>query len=70
MPNHPLGEEPFSEVQPKPPLTQLQDVPSSPVTGHESEEISACPSTLLRENVEDCSEVSSQSSLLQAEQTK
>ncbi|RMC19455.1 hypothetical protein DUI87_04066 [Hirundo rustica rustica] len=27
MPNHPLGEEPFPDIQPKPPLTQLQAIP-------------------------------------------
>ncbi|KAJ7401690.1 putative E3 ubiquitin-protein ligase UBR7 [Pitangus sulphuratus] len=54
VPNHP-------HIQPKPPLTQLQAIPSSPVTGHNSEEISACPSSSLCEEAVDCHNVSPQS---------
>ncbi|KAJ7402779.1 hypothetical protein BTVI_83504 [Pitangus sulphuratus] len=68
--NHPLHEEPFSNIQPKPSLTQLQTIPSGPVTGHYREEISAYPSSSSQEKVADCNEVSPQSPLLQAEQTK
>ncbi|TRZ26651.1 hypothetical protein HGM15179_000422 [Zosterops borbonicus] len=35
VPNHPLGEEPFPDIQTKPPLTQLQGISSGPVTGHD-----------------------------------
>ncbi|KAJ7395422.1 hypothetical protein BTVI_155053 [Pitangus sulphuratus] len=68
--NYPLGEEPFSNVQPKPPVTQLQAIPLGPVTGPQREEISACPFSSPDEEVVDCNDISLQSSLLQAEQTK
>ncbi|KAJ7416881.1 hypothetical protein BTVI_34398 [Pitangus sulphuratus] len=57
--NHPLGEESLSNIHPKPPLTQLQAVPSGPVTSHHREEISACPCSSPHEEVP-----------LQVEQTK
>ncbi|KAM4793343.1 uncharacterized protein ACIQIH_013099 isoform 1-T2 [Cyanocitta cristata] len=69
VPNHPLSEEPFRNVQPKPPLTQLQTIPSGPVTDHHREEISVCPSTSPHKEAVDCDEVSPQSPLFQAEQT-
>lgn len=43
VPNHPLAKTPFAEIQPKPPLTPLHAVSSSPVTDHESEETGTCP---------------------------
>ncbi|KAJ7404307.1 hypothetical protein WISP_146122 [Willisornis vidua] len=70
MPSHLLGEKPFPDIQPKPPLTQLHAIPSSPISGHESEEFGACPSASPREDVEDHNKVSPRSPLLQAEQTK
>lgn len=39
MSNH---EEAFPNIQPEPPLTQLQAIRSDPVTGYHKEEISAC----------------------------
>lgn len=42
--NHSLGDGPFLNIQPKPPLIQLHAVSLSPVSGHETEEISMCPS--------------------------
>lgn len=39
--NNPLGEKPFPKTQLEPPLTQLQDIPLGPVTGHQREEFSA-----------------------------
>lgn len=53
-PNYPLGEIPFPKTQLKPPLTQLQAIPSQPVPGHDSEEISAAP----QQDVVICKEVS------------
>ncbi|KAJ7417647.1 Calcium uptake protein 3, mitochondrial [Pitangus sulphuratus] len=70
VPNHPLGEEPFSNIPPKPSLTQLQTIPSDPVTGHHREEVGACSLSSPHKKVVDCNEVSPQSPLLQAEQTK
>ncbi|KAJ7401682.1 hypothetical protein BTVI_93221 [Pitangus sulphuratus] len=61
VPNHPLGEEPFSNIQLKPLLTQLQAVPLGPVTGHHREEISAYPASSPPEEIVDCNEVSPQS---------
>lgn len=55
--NHPLGEKPFCNIQPKPPLTQLHAIYSSPVTGHQREEIGTCPSTSPREEGADLNEV-------------
>lgn len=45
MPNYPLGEEPFPNIQTKPPLTVPHAIPSGPVTGHQRGDINACPST-------------------------
>lgn len=45
LPYHPLGEETFSNIKPEPRLTQLQAIPSSPVTDHHREEISVCHSS-------------------------
>lgn len=39
VPRHPLGENPFCDIQSKPPLTQVHSISLSPITGHESEEI-------------------------------
>ncbi|RMB92851.1 hypothetical protein DUI87_30745 [Hirundo rustica rustica] len=41
---HPLVEKPFPDIQPKPPLAQLQAIPLGPVTGHQREEVSVSPS--------------------------
>ena len=68
--HHPVGEEPFRNVQPKPPLAYLPAVPLGPIIGRQGEEISACPSSSSREDAVDRDEVSPQSLLLQAEQTK
>ena len=69
MPNHPLGEELFSNIQPKHPLTQLQAIPLGPVTGHHREEISACRcSCSCKEDVTVMR--SPLSPIFQAEQTK
>ncbi|KAJ7420327.1 hypothetical protein BTVI_21861 [Pitangus sulphuratus] len=70
VPNHPLGEESSSNIQLKPPLTQIHTTPLGPVTGHLREEISACPTSSPHKEVVDCNEVSPQSPLLQDEQTK
>lgn len=35
VPNHPLGEESFPDIQPKPPLTQPHATPVGPVPGGE-----------------------------------
>ncbi|KAJ7420261.1 hypothetical protein BTVI_22170 [Pitangus sulphuratus] len=43
--NHLLGEEPLSNIKPKPLLTQLQAIPWGSVTGHHRGEISTCPSS-------------------------
>ena len=67
MPSHSLGD---PDIQPKPPLTQLQAFPSGAVTGDQGEGISACLSTSPCEDAEDQNEVSPQSLLLQAEQNK
>ncbi|KAJ7403491.1 hypothetical protein WISP_150648 [Willisornis vidua] len=67
-PNHPLGEEPFSNIQPKPLLTQLQAIASNPVTGHHREEISVCPSSSTHKEV--LTAMRSPLSVLQAEQAK
>lgn len=40
MPNHALSEEPLPNTQPKPSLTQLHVIPSSPVIDHQRQEIS------------------------------
>lgn len=61
---------PFPDTQPRPPLTQLHTIFSSPATGHKSEKISTCPFTSPCVHVEGHNEVSPQSPLLQAEQTK
>ncbi|KAJ7418363.1 hypothetical protein BTVI_29591 [Pitangus sulphuratus] len=66
VPNHPLSEEPFSNIQPKPPLTSGHSLRS----GHQREEISVCSFSSLHKEVVDCYEVSPQSPLLQAEHTK
>ncbi|KAJ7413561.1 hypothetical protein BTVI_42991 [Pitangus sulphuratus] len=42
----PLGEEPLSNILPKPLLTQLQAISSGPVTGQHREEISVYPSVV------------------------
>ncbi|KAJ7395117.1 hypothetical protein BTVI_157924 [Pitangus sulphuratus] len=49
----------FPDIQPKPPLTPLYAISSSPVTSHQREEIGTCPFASSRENVEDHDEVSS-----------
>lgn len=45
--NHPLGEKPFPDVQPEPPMVQFHSIPLGPVTGCQREKISACPPILL-----------------------
>ncbi|KAJ7412163.1 hypothetical protein WISP_98869 [Willisornis vidua] len=64
LPNHPLGEEPFPNIQPKSSLTQLHAIALGPVTGHHREEISACSYASSLEDAVDCIEVSPQSPLL------
>lgn len=66
----PLGEKTFPDTQPKPVLTQLHAIYSSPVTGHHTEEISASPSAFAHEDVEDHNEVSPHPPLLQAKHNK
>ncbi|XP_051655216.1 uncharacterized protein LOC127476367 [Manacus candei] len=39
VPSHPLGEGSFSNIQPRPPLTQLHAIASGPVTSHHREEM-------------------------------
>ena len=68
--HHPLGEEPFPNVQPNPPLAYLPAIPLGSIIGHQGEEISARPSSSPCEEAVDLNEVSPQSPLLQAEQTK
>ncbi|KAF4793946.1 hypothetical protein TURU_107469 [Turdus rufiventris] len=53
MPNHSLGEKPVPTIQPKPPPAQLHGFSLGPVTGCESEEISACASVAPHEVVEE-----------------
>lgn len=65
VPNHPLGEESFPDIQTKPILTHLQASPSGRVTGQQREEIGACLSSSSPEEF-----VTSMRSLLQAEQTE
>lgn len=38
VPDDPLGEETFPNIQPKPPLTELHTVPSDPVTDYQRED--------------------------------
>ncbi|GAB0184693.1 hypothetical protein GRJ2_000934600 [Grus japonensis] len=63
VPNHPLSEEPFPDIQPKPPPSQLHSIPSGSITGHQRKEISACPFAPPREEVVGRDEVSPQSPL-------
>ena len=65
MPKHTLSEESFSDIQPKPALTQLQAILSGLVIGHQRRDISSghCTTPLAEEAV-DCCEVSPQSPLL------
>ncbi|KAJ7408463.1 hypothetical protein BTVI_59462 [Pitangus sulphuratus] len=68
-----LGEEPFSNIQLKPSLTQLQAIPSGPNIAYHrvvSVQISVCPSSSPHKEFEGCNEISPQSPFLQAEQTK
>lgn len=44
VPNHPLSEKPFYNIQSKPLLIHLQAIPLGPITGHQRADISACPS--------------------------
>lgn len=39
MPNQPLGEEPFHNIQPEPPQLQLHAIPLGSIAGHQREEI-------------------------------
>lgn len=57
MSNHPLKKNPFSNIQPKPSLTQLQAVSSSPVPGH----YRVCPSSFPHEEAIHFDEVLPQS---------
>ncbi|KAF4803579.1 hypothetical protein TURU_014738 [Turdus rufiventris] len=68
--NSPLREKLFPDIQPKRPQTQLHAIQSSPIAGHESEEIIACLYPSPHEDVEDHNEVSPQCPVLQAGQTK
>lgn len=63
----PSDEEVFPDIQP---LLQLHVIPLGSISGHLREEISACPSTSSREEAIGYNEVSPQSPLLWAEQTK
>ncbi|GAB0194069.1 myocardial zonula adherens protein [Grus japonensis] len=63
VPNHPLGEEPFPDIQPKPPLSQLHAIPLGSITGHQREEMNACPFAPPREEAVGHDEVSPQSPL-------
>lgn len=47
LPSHPLGKKSFSDIEPKPPLTQLQPIPLGHIIGLCREEISACTSLPL-----------------------
>ena len=69
VPDHALGEKPFPGIQTKSDRTQLPALFSSPVTGHNSEEICTSPSDSPQNDAEDHSD-SLQSPFLQAEQTK
>jgi len=62
VPDHPLSEEPFSEIQPEPPQSQLHTIPSDSIIGCKREEISARPSTTPCEEAIGHNEVSTQSS--------
>lgn len=39
VPKHPLGEEPFPDIQPDPPLLKLHAIPLGPITANQREEI-------------------------------
>ena len=54
MTDHPLGEEPFPNVQSELALTQLHSIPSCPIAGHQREEISTSPSAAPLEKGVDC----------------
>lgn len=69
VPDHLFGEEPFPEIQPKPPLSHLHATSSGSVTGHQRE-ISACPSAPLHEETVSHNTVSPQPPLLWTEQIK
>uniref|UniRef100_A0A8C5JPE4 Eukaryotic translation initiation factor 4E family member 3 n=1 Tax=Junco hyemalis TaxID=40217 RepID=A0A8C5JPE4_JUNHY len=60
VPHHPLGEEPFSDIQPKPPLAELQPFPW--VLSAVTTEISACPSASPHEELVDYNDLPSVSS--------
>jgi len=45
MPDHSLSKEIFPNIQPKPPLTQLEAMASRPVAGYPGEETNTCPTT-------------------------
>ena len=68
--NHPLSEEPVPNVQSELPLTQLHSISLCPITGHQREGISICPSAASLKGSVDFHKVTPQPSLLQAEQTK
>lgn len=53
MPNHPLGEDLFPNIQPKPLLTQVHAI----FSGQQREEISVCPSASPSEEAVDSNEV-------------
>lgn len=67
VPNHPLCEEAFSNIQPKPSLTQLHALPSGPICGHQREEISTCPSIPPHYEAVGCVEICPQNSTIQCE---
>lgn len=58
IPQPPLGEEPFTNVQLKTPLTQLQDILLNPVIGQNRENISVCHSSSPQKEVVGCNGVS------------
>ena len=70
MTDNPLSEEPFPNVQSKLSLTHLHSIFLWPISGHQTDEISTSSSTGPLEEVVDYYDVTSQPSLLLAEQAK
>lgn len=64
VPDLPLSEEPFPNIQPEPHLSQLHDVLSSPVTGGQKEEVTSLLSAFPCEEAVGSHEVTPEHSLL------
>ncbi|KAJ7411598.1 E3 ubiquitin-protein ligase RNF38-like protein [Pitangus sulphuratus] len=67
---HPAGHSPQQNTVMVDIHDQIHAIPLGPITGHQREEINACPSASSHEEAVDYNEISPQSPLLQVEQTK